>query len=171
MKRLILNAVFAVGFLVVTENIKAQNGDIVEAASKSKDLGTLSVGVIAADLSENLKGSGPFTVFAPDNAAFEKLPAGALENLLLPESKSKLAEIINFHIVKGSFDSESLSKKIKEGNGKSELNTVNGKKVVIFLENDQIKLLDENGNIATIIKSDLKAENGIIHTIDSVIIP
>jgi uncharacterized surface protein with fasciclin (FAS1) repeats len=171
MKKIILNSTLAISFSIIYNVFFAQNGDIVEAASKAKDLGTLSVGVIAADLSESYKKEGPFTFFAPSNAAFEKLPEGILETLLLPSSKDRLAEIINFHVIKGYFDSQSILTQLNAKEGKIDFTTMNGKKIVVFLENEKIRLLDENGNIATITSSDLKATNGIIHTIDNVIIP
>ena len=169
--KIILNALVALGFLLSNTNTHGQKTDIVEAASKSKDLGTLSVGVIAADLTESLKSEGPFTVFAPDNAAFNKLPEGTLESLLLPESKSRLAEIINFHVVKGNYDLKTLKQKLTDGNGKIELTTISGKKITLFSENNLVKLLDDSGNIATITSNDLLASNGIIHTIDHVVMP
>ena len=169
--KIILNALFALVFLMANTNTHGQKTDIVEAASKSKDLGTLSVGVIAADLTESLKSEGPFTVFAPDNAAFNKLPEGTLESLLLPESKSRLAEIINFHVVKGNYDLKTLKQKLTDGNGKIELTTISGKKITLFSENNLVKLLDDSGNIATITSNDLLASNGIIHTIDHVVMP
>ena len=169
--KIILKALVALGFLLGNTNTHGQKSDIVEAASKSKDLGTLSVGVIAADLTESLKSEGPFTVFAPDNAAFNKLPEGTLESLLLPESKSRLAEIINFHVVKGNYDLKTLKQKLMDGNGKIELTTISGKKITLFSENNLVKLLDDSGNIATITSNDLLASNGIIHTIDHVVMP
>ena len=132
--------------------------NIVEIASGNKDFSTLVAAVVAAGLSETLSGKGPFTVFAPTNEAFAKLPAGTVEELLKPENKEKLASILTYHVVAGKVMSKDLS------NGQK-AKTVNGQEITVAI-GDGVKI--EN---ATVTKADLEASNGVIHVIDSVIMP
>jgi uncharacterized surface protein with fasciclin (FAS1) repeats len=132
--------------------------NIVEIASGNKDFSTLVAAVVAAGLAETLSGKGPFTVFAPTNEAFAKLPAGTVEELLKPENKEKLASILTYHVVAGKVMSKDLS------NGQK-AKTVNGQEITVAIGNG-VKI--EN---ATVLTADLEASNGVIHVIDSVIMP
>jgi uncharacterized surface protein with fasciclin (FAS1) repeats len=145
--------------------------DVVDVAVGSADHSTLVAAVKAADLVETLKGSGPFTVFAPTNAAFDKLPEGTVAGLLKPENKSALAGVLTYHVVSGNLDAKAVLAAIKKGNGKAELTTVAGGKLSAGLENGKVVLTDENGSKAIVTATDLKASNGIIHVIDSVVLP
>jgi uncharacterized surface protein with fasciclin (FAS1) repeats len=132
--------------------------NIVEIASGNKDFSTLVAAVVAAGLAETLSGNGPFTVFAPTNEAFAKLPAGTVEELLKPENKEKLAGILTYHVVSGKVMSKDLS------NGQK-AKTVNGQEVTVSI-GDGVKI-----DTATVVTADLEASNGVIHVIDSVIMP
>ncbi len=145
--------------------------NIVENAVNSKDHTTLVAAVKAAGLVETLMSAGPFTVFAPTNAAFDKLPAGTVETLIKPENKPKLTGILTYHVVAGNLDANTLKTKIKEGNGKSELTTVAGGKLWIMKKGNKLMLKDENGGIAEITISDVYQSNGVIHVIDHVVLP
>ncbi len=145
--------------------------DIVDVAASSSDHTTLVAAVKAAGLVETLKGKGPFTVFAPTNAAFAKLPEGTVEGLLKPENKAKLAGILTYHVVAGKLDAKAVLEAIKKNNGKVELTTVAGAKLTATLENGKVILTDEKGGKATVTATDLKATNGVIHVIDAVLLP
>lgn len=149
----------------------AQGKDIVDIASGSDAHKTLVAAVVAADLAGTLKSAGPFTVFAPTNDAFGKLPAGTVETLLKPENKSKLASILTYHVVSGNLDAKSVMAAIKSGNGKAVLTTVHGGKLTGSIENGKVKLTDENGNASYVTATDLKGTNGVIHIIDTVVLP
>ncbi|TMI62835.1 MAG: fasciclin domain-containing protein [Bacteroidetes bacterium] len=145
--------------------------NIVENAVNSKDHTTLVAAVKAADLVETLKSDGPFTVFAPVNSAFDKLPAGTVENLLKPENKSMLAGILTYHVVAGKWDSKSIAKMIKAGNGTAEVTTVAGGKLWIMMNGNDVMLKDEKGGMAKITIKDVNQKNGVIHVIDGVLMP
>jgi uncharacterized surface protein with fasciclin (FAS1) repeats len=145
--------------------------NIVENAVNSKDHTTLVAAVKAAGLVETLQGAGPFTVFAPTNAAFDMLPKGTVETLLKPENKTKLAGILTYHVVAGSLGSKELEEKIKAGNGTAELTTVAGGKLWIMKKNGKLWLKDENGGMAQITIKDVYQSNGVIHVIDHVVLP
>jgi uncharacterized surface protein with fasciclin (FAS1) repeats len=149
----------------------AQTKDVVDIAIGSADHSTLVAAVKAADLVTTLKGKGPFTVFAPTNAAFGKLPAGTVENLLKPENKAQLAKILTYHVVIGNLDAAAVVAAIKSGNGKAVVSTVSGGKLTVTLDKDKVKLTDEAGNSAYVTATDLKGSNGVIHVIDSVVLP
>lgn len=154
--------------LVVTAQTSA---DVVDVAVGSKDHSTLVAAVKAADLVNTLKGKGPFTVFAPVNEAFAKLPAGTLDNLLMPENKATLAKILTYHVVAGKLDAKAVLAAIKKGGGQAVVTTVSGGKLTASVENGKVKLTDENGGTAFVTAADLSASNGIIHVIDSVVLP
>lgn len=157
---------------IFTLNAAAQSmGDIVDVAAGSKDHTTLVAAVKAAGLVETLKGAGPFTVFAPTNAAFAKLPAGTVDNLLKPENKAALTGILTYHVVAGNLDAAAVIAAIKKGNGKVEIPTVAGGKLTATIENGKVILTDEKGRKATVVATDLKASNGVIHVIDGVLLP
>ena len=145
--------------------------DIVDNAVNSADHTTLGAAVKAAGLVDTLKSKGPFTVFAPVNSAFGKLPAGTVETLLKPENKATLAKILTYHVVAGNFDSKSIVAAIKKGNGKAEFTTVAGGKLRAMLDGKNVVLKDEKGGMATVTIADVRQSNGIIHVIDSVVLP
>jgi uncharacterized surface protein with fasciclin (FAS1) repeats len=146
--------------------------NIVENAINSKDHTTLVAAVKAAGLVETLEGTGPFTVFAPTNAAFSKLPAGTVENLVKPENKAVLTSILTYHVVAGTYDMKALEKKIKAGGGSAELTTVNGQPLWIMNNGPHnIQLKDGKGNIANISTYDVQQKNGVIDVIDTVLMP
>ena len=145
--------------------------DIVDNAVNSKDHTTLVAAVKAAGLVETLKSKGPFTVFAPTNAAFEKLPSGTVESLVRPENKATLTGILTYHVVAGKLDSKELAKWIKKGKGTAELTTVQGGKLWIMEKDGKWWLKDEKGGMAMITISDVYQSNGVIHVIDTVLMP
>lgn len=147
------------------------NKDIVDNAVNSKDHTTLVAAVKAAGLVETLKSAGPFTVFAPTNEAFNKLPAGTVETVLKPENKDMLTKILTYHVVAGKMDSKAIAKAIKAGNGKAELTTVAGGKLWASMDGDKLILTDEKGGTATVTIANVMQKNGVIHVIDSVLMP
>jgi uncharacterized surface protein with fasciclin (FAS1) repeats len=149
----------------------SQKNDVVDIAISSADHTTLVAAVKAADLVATLKSAGPFTVFAPTNAAFAKLPAGTVESLLKPENKAQLAKILTYHVVSGNLDAASVVAAIKEGKGKVVLTTVSGGKLTASMDSGKVKLTDESGNSAFVTVTDLKGSNGVIHVIDGVVLP
>lgn len=157
--------------VVLTINAFSQGKDVVDIAIGSPDHTTLVAAVKAADLVATLKGEGPFTVFAPTNSAFDKLPAGTVESLLKPENKAQLAKILTYHVVSGSLDAAAVLEAIKSGEGKAVLTTVSGGKLTGSIENGKVKLTDETGNSAFVSTADLKGTNGIVHVIDGVVLP
>jgi uncharacterized surface protein with fasciclin (FAS1) repeats len=167
MKKLVV-FVFA---LAISTSAFSQKKDVVDIAIGSSDHTTLVAAVKAADLVSVLKGEGPFTVFAPTNAAFDKLPAGTVESLLKPENKAQLAKILTYHVVSGNLDASSVVAAIKESKGKVELTTVSGGKLIVSMDKGKVMLTDESGNTAYVTATDLKGSNGVIHVIDSVVLP
>jgi len=146
--------------------------DIVANAANSGDHNTLVAAVKAADLVDTLKGSGPFTVFAPTDAAFARLPAGTVDNLLKPENKATLAKILTYHVVAGKWDYDALAKMIKKGGGMAEIKTVSGGTLTAMMNGKHnITLKDEKGNVANISTYDVYQSNGVIHVIDRVLMP
>lgn len=145
--------------------------DIIDNAVNSKDHTTLVAAVKAAGLVETLKGKGPFTVFAPTNAAFAKLPAGTVDKLLLPENKKMLSGVLTYHVVAGSWDAASVAKLIKAGGGTAELKTVSGGKLWAMMHGSDVVIKDEKGGMATVTISDVRQSNGVIHVIDAVLMP
>jgi uncharacterized surface protein with fasciclin (FAS1) repeats len=170
MKKIFQSAVMLMTVLL-TVNATAQNKDIVDIAVGSDAHTTLVAAVKAADLVTTLKSAGPFTVFAPVNAAFAKLPAGTVETLLKPENKAMLAKILTYHVVAGSLDAKAVLAAIKKGKGKAVLTTVSGGTLTATVEDGKVKLTDENGGSAFVTATDLKGSNGIIHVIDAVVLP
>ncbi len=145
--------------------------DIVSNAVNSKDHTTLVAAVKAAELVTILQSEGPFTVFAPTNAAFDKLPKGTVESLLMTENKEKLQSVLTYHVLAGKFSSQDLLKAIKKGKGKTELKTVQGNVLKFMLSGDSIKIIDTNGNMSTVTIADVNQSNGVIHVIDTVVLP
>ncbi|MCT8997247.1 fasciclin domain-containing protein [Chelativorans intermedius] len=147
------------------------NKNIVENAINSQDHTTLVAAVKAAGLVDTLSGPGPFTVFAPTNAAFEKLPAGTVDTLLKPENKGKLTEILTYHVVPAAVMSDALASMIAEAGGSYTIETVSGGTLVAMAEDGKIMIEDENGGRATVTIADVKQSNGVIHVIDTVLLP
>lgn len=146
--------------------------DIVDNAVNSADHTTLVAAVKAAGLVETLKGKQPFTVFAPTNAAFSKLPAGTVDTLIKPENKAKLAKILTYHVVSGKYDFMALSAAIKKQGGTAELPTVSGGKLKFMMNGaHNITIADEGGGIANISTYDVYQSNGVINVIDTVLMP
>lgn len=145
--------------------------NIVANAVNSKDHTTLVAAVQAAGLVETLQGQGPFTVFAPTNAAFDKLPAGTVDNLLKPENKGTLTAVLTYHVVAGKLDAKELMKLVKKGNGTAELKTVQGGRLWVMQTDKGVSIKDEKGNIANVTIKDVYQSNGVIHVIDGVLLP
>ena len=148
-----------------------ENKNIVENAVNSKDHTTLVAAVKAAGLVETLSGPGPFTVFAPTNAAFAKLPPGTVEMLVKPENKAKLTKILTCHVVAANALSPAIAKMIKDDKGTHPVKTVGGCVLQAKMMGEKITLTDENGNVATVTIADVKQSNGVIHVIDTVLLP
>ncbi|RYY49878.1 MAG: fasciclin domain-containing protein [Chitinophagaceae bacterium] len=145
--------------------------NIVENAVNSKDHTTLVAAVKAAGLVETLQSAGPFTVFAPTNAAFAMLPAGTVDNLVKPENKATLTSILTYHVVAGKWNAKDVAKLIKEGNGVAEIKTVAGGKLMASMDGKKILIKDESGNKAYVTIADVNQSNGVIHVIDHVLLP
>ena len=145
--------------------------NIVENASNSKDHTTLVAAVKAAGLVETLSGAGPFTVFAPTNSAFDKLPAGTVETLIKPESKEMLTGILTYHVVAGKLSATDILAMIKDGNGAAVMTTVQGQKLTASLKGSSVVLTDAKGGTSMVTVADVNQSNGIIHVIDSVLLP
>jgi uncharacterized surface protein with fasciclin (FAS1) repeats len=146
--------------------------NIVENAVKSADHTTLVAAVKAAGLIDTLEGPGPFTVFAPTNEAFNKLPAGTVDTLLKPENKATLTKVLTYHVVAGRLSAQDLMKKIKDGKGTAELTTVEGGKLFVMLHDGKhLELKDEKGGTAMVTIANVFQSNGVIHVIDSVVMP
>ena len=145
--------------------------DIIDNAVNSADHTTLVAAVKAAGLVETLKGPGPFTVFAPTNDAFAKLPAGTVDTLLKPAMKVDLTKVLTYHVVPGALDAAALKSQIDAGGGKAELKTVQGESLTATESNGGIALTDSKGNIAMVTIADVRQSNGVIHVIDKVLMP
>lgn len=152
------------------ENV-AQDNTIVAVATGNENFTTLVTAVKAAELVDTLNSDGPFTVFAPVNDAFSKLPDGTVENLLKPENKAQLASILTYHVIAGKFDAESVVNAVTENGGKFKLNTVQGGEIIISLKDGKVMLTDEKGNSAMVVMADVGASNGVVHAIDTVVMP
>ncbi len=155
--------------VLIVSSLKAQ--DIVGVAVGSKDHTTLVAALKAAGLVETLQGAGPFTVFAPTNAAFDKLPKGTVETLLKPENKATLSGILTYHVVAGNVDAATLTGLIKKSNGTAVVKTVNGQELKASVVDGKVIITDAKGGKATVVAADLKASNGVIHVTDAVSLP
>lgn len=189
MKKLILSLVIAIGMggtaVFAQDGMKMEKSDnpmvggaamyktkdIIDNAVNSADHTTLVAAVKAAGLVDTLKGKGPFTVFAPVNSAFDKLPAGTVDTLLKPENKATLTKILTYHVVAGNLDSKAVARAIKKGNGKAELTTVAGGKLFASMSGSDVIITDEKGGTAKVTIADVRQSNGVIHVIDSVLLP
>lgn len=181
MKKIII-AVIAMAAIAIAPKTHAQTKmvggaamyptkNIVENAVNSKDHTTLVAAVKAAGLVETLESAGPFTVFAPTNEAFNKLPAGTVDNLVKPENKEMLTKILTYHVVPGRISSEELWAKVKAGNGKAELTTVQGEKLTAMAKGKKLYLVDEKGDQSWITIADVNQSNGVIHVVNTVLMP
>ena len=145
--------------------------NIIQNAVNSKDHTTLVAAVKAAGLVETLEGPGPFTVFAPTNEAFDKLPKGTVQKLLKPENKDQLTAILTYHVVPGRISSMDLMKMVKEGNGKATLKTVQGEDLTITKKGKNLMVTDAKGDVAKITIANVNQSNGVIHVINTVLFP
>ena len=181
MKKLIISALALVA-IAIAPNTYAQTKmvggaamyptkNIVENAVNSKDHTTLVAAVKAAGLVETLESAGPFTVFAPTNEAFDKLPKGTVETLVKPENKTTLTKILTYHVVSGRLSAEELMAKVKMGKGKAELKTVQGGTLTVMQQGKKLYLVDEKGGKSWITIADVNQSNGVIHVIDHVLLP
>jgi uncharacterized surface protein with fasciclin (FAS1) repeats len=173
-------AVLALGFAFTSNAQKSvmvggaamyPNKNIVENAVNSKDHTTLVAAVKAAGLVETLQSKGPFTVFAPTNAAFDKLPAGTVETLLKPENLKMLQTILTYHVVAGKMNASDIAKAIKKGNGKATLNTVSGGTLTAWMDGKELYISDESSNKSKVTIADVNQSNGVIHVVDTVLLP
>jgi len=144
---------------------------IVDNAMNSADHTTLVAAVKAAGLVDTLNGKGPFTVFAPTNAAFDQLPAGTVDTLLKPENKSMLTKVLTYHVVAGKYDSKALAALIAKGKGKARLKTVSGGTLWAMMDGSDIVLRDEKGGSAKVTTADVYQSNGVIHVVNMVLMP
>ncbi|HQR93145.1 MAG TPA: fasciclin domain-containing protein, partial [Sediminibacterium sp.] len=147
------------------------NKNIIENAVNSKDHTTLVAAVKAAGLVDALSGVGPFTVFAPTNAAFGKLPTGTVETLVKPENKATLTKILTYHVVAGKFDAAAIAAKIKEGNGSASFTTLQGGVLKASMKGKKLMLTDEKGGMSMVTIKNVYQSNGVIHVINTVVMP
>lgn len=170
MKKLILTITTA-AMMLFAANTNAQNNDIVDVAASNENFSTLVTAVKAAGLVDALKSEGPFTVFAPTNDAFAKIDAATLGELLKPENKSKLTSILTYHVIKGKLTANDVVAALEKGEGSVTLTTLSGAEITVVQNDKGIWLKDANGNYSMISATDVMASNGVIHVIDSVVMP
>jgi len=171
MKSIKNTALLVAALLLSFNTISQTTKDVVDLAAGSKEHTTLVQAINAADLVNTLKGQGPFTVFAPINNAFTKLPAGTLDNLLKPENKSTLAAILTYHVVAANLNAKTILAAIKKGGGKAVLTTLAGGKLTATIVKGKVVVTDEKGGQSNVTTTDLAATNGVIHVIDKVLLP
>ena len=164
-------AIFAANHPMVGGHEMFPSKNIVQNAVNSEDHTTLVAAVKAAGLVDTLEGPGPFTVFAPTNEAFAKLPTGAVDTLLMADNKPTLTKVLTYHVVAGKMDSREIARAIKAGNGKATLNTVSGGKLWASMQGKDLILTDEKGGTAKVTISNVYQSNGVIHVIDTVLMP
>ena len=169
MKLFVTTGLVAMAMSVVGAQMGQMSKTVVDVAASSKDHTTLVAAVKAAGLVETLSGTGPFTVFAPTNAAFAALPEGTVDGLLKPEAKATLTGILTYHVVAGNLDAAAVVKAITDGHGKAVVKTVQGASLTATLEGKNVILTDDKGGKATVVATDLKAGNGVVHVIDHVL--
>lgn len=167
----VTSGVYAAGEPMVGGAPMYPNKTIVENASQAKTLTTLVAAVKAAGLVDTLSGPGPFTVFAPTNAAFDKLPPGTVDKLVKPEMKATLTQILTDHVVAGKMDAAEIAKAIEAGGGMANLKTVEGGTLTAKMDGDKLVVTDEKGGAAVVEKADVYQSNGVVHVIDSVLMP
>lgn len=166
-----LKSLFLTLIAVASFSLTYAQKTVVDIAVGSPAHTTLVAAVKAGGLVETLQGAGPFTVFAPVNDAFGKLPAGTVESLLKPEAKATLVKVLTYHVVAGNLDAAAVVKAIEAGKGSAQVKTVSGGTLTASLKDGKVIITDENGNSATVVAADLKAGNGVVHVIDSVVLP
>lgn len=171
MKSILKSALLIAASIFTVQSFAQTSKDIVDIAAGSADHTTLVAAVKAADLVETLKSAGPFTVFAPTNDAFAKLPKGTVETLLKPENIKTLQTILTYHVVAGKMNASDIAKAIKAGNGKAILKTVSGGTLTAWMKGKDLYLTDENNNSAKVTIADVNQSNGVIHVIDGVVTP
>ena len=183
MKKQILVVLFAITVAVMAMAAPGSNDpvvggapmyptkNIVQNASTADNLTILVAAVKAADLVQPLETPGPFTVFAPTNDAFNKLPAGTVEMLLKPENKDQLVKVLTYHVVPGRINAADLMKQIKEGGGKATLKTANGETLTASMQGKHIVLTDEKGGMSMVTTANVYQSNGVVHVIDAVLMP
>ncbi|MDP5045232.1 MAG: fasciclin domain-containing protein [Leeuwenhoekiella sp.] len=154
-----------------TEEEMPEQQTIATIAMGNENFTTLVTAIQAAELGETLNGAGPFTVFAPTNAAFDKLPAGTLEGLTKPENKEKLAGLLKYHVVSGEYMAADVVKAINDNNGSFVIKTVQGGELTATLDGENVIITDANGNKSKVVMADVDASNGVIHAIDAVVMP
>ncbi len=165
-------ALFAfVSLLGFNSYAQSPTKNIVENISMSEDHSTLVSAIKTASLAETLSGKGPFTILAPSNNAFTKLPPGTVENLLKPENIATLQAVLSCHVIAGKMDGKAISAAIKKGNGTAVLSTLKGVKLSAAMNGDKIEITDENGAKINVTNSDIVSSNGIIHVTDGVATP
>lgn len=173
MKKIVF--IFTTLLFIASSNIvnaqEKKEKDIIDVAVSVDDFSTLVTAIKAAELVEALKEKGPFTVFAPTNAAFGKIESKVLSSLLEPANKSKLASVLTYHVISGKYSAENVMKALKKAGGTIELTTLNGAKLKIRKGTDGIYLKDERGKYSQITSTDVMASNGVIHVIDTVVMP
>lgn len=165
---IILCSLFVLGTVF---NSNAQKKSVVEIAASNNDFSTLVAAVKAADLVDALSGKGPFTIFAPSNAAFNKIDEITLNSLLERKNKRKLTNILQYHVVANDIRAKDVVSSLKIGNGQTEIEMLNGQTLKIIQKNGKIWLRDRNGNYSQIVKTDIVGKNGVIHVIDAVVMP
>ena len=165
------SALYATGNVRVGGATMYPSKDIIDNAVNSSDHTTLVVAIKAGGLVETLKGKGPFTVFAPTNEAFAKLPAGTVDTLLKPENKATLVKILTYHVVPGKVEAGELVKMIKAGNGSATLKTVQGETLTASLQGGSVVIKDQKGDLAMVTIADVNQSNGVIHVVDTVLLP
>lgn len=171
MRRVHLMMAAAAALLTIGPASASSKGNIVSAAASTPAFSTLVTAVKAAKLTDTLASKGPFTVFAPTNDAFAKLPAGTVETLLKPENRSQLTKVLTYHVVPGRYSASAILAAIKKGGGSTTLTTVSGDKLSAAVKSGKVVLTDESGRTSTVTKTDLNQSNGIIHVIDTVVLP
>ena len=171
MKRILSCLSFSAVLLLASVHASAQQKDVVDVAIGSAAHTTLVTAVKSADLVTTLKGKGPFTVFAPTNDAFSKLPAGTVDALLKPENKATLAGILTYHVVAGKLMASDILAAVKKGKGKTILTTVNGQKLTVTLDGGKVKITDAKGGASYVTSADINASNGVVHVVDAVLLP
>ncbi|MGB6036771.1 MAG: fasciclin domain-containing protein [Cryomorphaceae bacterium] len=157
--------------MLVAGLMTAQDKNIVDIAKNSGNHTILVRAIVASDLVTTLEGKGPFTVFAPTNDAFEKLPKGTLSKLLEEENKNKLRAILKYHVIPGKLDAKAVLAAIEKGDGKAVLTTAQGESLTVMLEGDNVVIMDVAGNKAIVTKTDLNGSNGVVHVVDTVLMP
>lgn len=170
MKKLILILTMIAAF-GVTNNALAQKQNIAEIAVSNDDFSTLVAALKAADLVGALQGEGPFTVFAPTNAAFGKIDAATLSSLLEPKNKGTLSSILTYHVIPGKLAAADVVAALKKGNGKAEVTALSGAKLTVVQKDGKIWLKDGQGSYSEITSTDIMATNGVIHVINTVVMP